>query len=120
MRVFLDQMFHLDLAELLRREGHDVIAAAEVMKSRADDAELLALAGADSRVLITRDGDFGDWTVLPLREHAGVVRVETKPTTTEEAAALLVPFLATSSAEELRNHLVILSRSRIRRIRTAG
>ena len=63
MRVFLDQMFHLDLAEILRREGHDVVAAAEVMKSRADDAELLELAVARSRVLITRDGDFGDWAV---------------------------------------------------------
>lgn len=119
MRFFLDQMFHLDLAAILRAQGDDVLAAADVMKSRADDAEILALAGADARVLITRDGDFGDWAVLPLREHAGVIRVETKPTTSEEAAALLVPFLATARAEELRNHLVIISRSRIRRIRTA-
>ncbi|MGI9088816.1 MAG: DUF5615 family PIN-like protein [Chthoniobacterales bacterium] len=119
MRVFLDQMFHLELAEILRDEGHDVATAGAAMKSRADDAEILALAGGESRVLITRDGDFGDWAVLPLRAHAGVIRVETKPTTTGEAAALLVPFLASASAEELRNYLVIISRSRIRRIRTA-
>ncbi len=92
---------------------------AELARSRADDAEVLVLASSDDRVLITRDGDFGDWTVLPLREHAGVIRVETKPTTTAEAAAVLLPFLAAGRQEDFRNHLVIISRTKVRRIRTA-
>jgi len=112
-------MFHLDLAALLRAEGHTVTHASEISRARADDAEILELAGREEAVLVTRDGDFGDWTVLPLHEHSGVIRVETVPTTTEAAAALLVPFLANAKEEEFRNHLVIVSRSRIRRIRTA-
>ena len=120
MRLFLDQMFHLDLAALLRAEGHAVIHASEISQSRADDAQILELATRADSVLVTRDGDFGDWAVLPLREHPGVIRIETKPTTTEEAVSLLVPFLASARQEEFRNYLVIVSRSRVRRIRTAG
>jgi predicted nuclease of predicted toxin-antitoxin system len=119
VRLFLDQMFHLDLAVRLRAEGHDVVHVADLARSRADDEEVLQLASSDDRVLITRDGDFGDWTVLPLHEHAGVIRVETKPTTSAEAAAVLAPFLATVRQEDFRNHLVIVSRNKVRRIRTA-
>ena len=112
-------MFHLDVAVRLRAEGYDVVHVGELARSRADDEEVLHLASNDDRVLITRDGDFGDWTVLPLHEHAGVIRVETKPTTTAEAVAVLVPFLAAARQEDFRNHLVIVSRTRVRRIRTA-
>lgn len=112
-------MFHRDLATCLRAEGHDVMNLAELARSRAEDDEVLRIASNDNRVLVTRDGDFGDWTVLPLHEHSGVIRVESNPTTTAEAASLLVPFLASVRQEDLRNHLIILSRSRVRRIRTA-
>ncbi len=54
-------------------------------------------------------GDFGDRTILPLREHSGVIRIRSKPSTTEEAAVLLVPFLASARAEDLNNHLVSLT-----------
>ena len=119
MRLFLDQMFQLDLAVRLRADGHDVVHVAELERSRADDDEVLQLASSDVRVLITRDGDFGDWTVLPLHEHAGVIRVETNATTTAEAAAVLAPLLAAAQQEDFLNHLVIVSRTRVRRIRTA-
>jgi predicted nuclease of predicted toxin-antitoxin system len=118
MRLYLDQMFRVELQELLRAAGHDVIRAAEAGQSVADDSEILRLAIHEGRTLITLDEHFGDWAVLPLDKHAGVIRLRTHPTTTVNVAALLVPFLAAHNQEDLRDHLVIISRTSERWIKT--
>jgi predicted nuclease of predicted toxin-antitoxin system len=69
-------MFRVELAERLQTLGHDVVRAGEIGLSRADDADLLAQALADNRVLPTLNGHFGDWAVLPLRAHPGVIRLK--------------------------------------------
>ncbi len=37
LKLYLDQMFKLDIAEALRGEGHNVVRACEVGQDRADD-----------------------------------------------------------------------------------
>ncbi len=37
LKLYLDQMFRLDVAQALRGEGHDVMRASEVGQARADD-----------------------------------------------------------------------------------
>ena len=118
MRLYLDQMFRIDLATRLRSKGHDVLRAAEAGQATVDDAEILQLAIDEDRTLITLDEHFGDWAVLPLDKHPGVVRLKIHPTTTEGAARLFLPFLETHDQEELRNHLVILTRTSERWIKT--
>jgi len=119
VRLYLDQMFRSDLAEILRREGHDVLRATEAHQARADDAEILDRARSDGRILITLDEHFGDWTVLPLSLHAGVVRIKVDPTTTTNVALLLLPLLAAEQQEKFRNYLVIVSPRSVRWVRTS-
>ena len=96
MRLYLDQMLRVDLAEILRQ------------------------AIDDGRTLVTLDEHFGDWAVLPLVRHPGVIRLKIHPTTTANAAKLLLPFLETNLQEELQDHLIIVSRIGERWIRTAA
>ncbi len=81
-RLYLDQMFGVHVARALRGTGFDVMRASEVGQSRADDAQVLRKAVDEKRILITLDGHFGDWVVLPLGRHAGVIRLRVNPTTT--------------------------------------
>ena len=37
--IHVDQMFKMDVAEALRREGYNVVRAWEVGQARADDSE---------------------------------------------------------------------------------
>lgn len=120
MRLFLDQMFRVELAERLRALGHDVSRASEVGLSRADDADILAQAIAERRILITLDGHFGDWAILPLREHPGVIRVKVHPTSTDNVMQVLDPLLRASQPSQFANRLVIASLSRVRWIATAA
>ena len=120
MRLYLDQMLRADLAVLLRAEGHDVLRASEAGQSTADDAGILRRAIDDDRTLVTLDEHFGDWAVLPLDRHSGVVRLKIHPTPTSNAASLLIPFLVAHDQEELSSRLIIITPGRERWIATAA
>ncbi len=120
LRLYLDQCLRLEVAEALRSEGHDVVRAAEVGQARADDLEILQRAESDRRILITLHEHFGNWAVLPLGEHIGVIRVKISPVSPANVISLLLPFLRDRTQEQFRNNLVILSAKRARWVYTAG
>lgn len=119
LRLYLDQMLRLDVAQALRGEGHDVIRASEVGQARSDDYEILRKAIAENRILVTLDEHFGDWVILPLSKHPGVIRLKVHPTTSENAIKLLLPFLGLHSSEQFKNYLVIFSPMRAKWVHTA-
>ena len=111
-RLYLDQMFSLDVARTLTEEGHDVLRASEVGQARADGQQILQKAISENRILVTLDEHFGDWVILPLSRHPGVLRLKVTPTTSERVLELLLPFFHLHSPDEFKNHLVILSPKR--------
>jgi predicted nuclease of predicted toxin-antitoxin system len=117
--LLLDQMLDEDVAQALRDLGHDVVRVSEVGLARADDEAVLGRAVREARVLLTLDEHFGDWTVLPLSHHPGVIRIKAKPATTRNVLAVLLPFLERTASRDFRNQLVILRRTGARWIRTA-
>ncbi|MGH9381016.1 MAG: DUF5615 family PIN-like protein [Thermoanaerobaculia bacterium] len=58
MRFLADESCDARVVDALRRQGHDVLAIAEVAAG-ATDPEVLARARDEQRVLITEDRDFG-------------------------------------------------------------
>ena len=65
LKLYLDQMLRLDVAQNLRGEGYNVVRASEVGHARADDQQILRKAIDENRILITLDEHFGDWVILP-------------------------------------------------------
>jgi len=92
-RLYLDQMLPLDVADELRTQGHNVMRASEVGQARADDYKILQRAITENRILVTLDEHFGDWVILPLKKHPGVIRLKVHPTTANNVIKLLLPFL---------------------------
>ena len=111
-------MLRVEVAQALRNEGYDVLRAAEVGQDRADDYQILQKAIAENRILVTLDEHFGDWVVLPLSKHLGVIRLKINPTTSENAITLLLPFLRLYSPNKFANHLIILSTKKSKWIAT--
>lgn len=120
IRLYLDQMIQTRVAHLLRQEEFDVLRASETGQSRADDQEILRFAVSQQRILVTLDEHFGDWVVLPLSTHFGVIRVKVSPTTSDNIVRILLPFLRRISPCQIQNHLVILSANREKWITTAA
>ncbi len=100
LKLYLDQIMRLDVAQALRRAGYDVMRASEVGQARSDDYDILQKAIIENRILITLDEHFGDWVILPLSKHPGVIRVKTNPTTSKNIIDLLLPFLSIHSSED--------------------
>lgn len=120
IRLYLDQMLQMHVANVLRQTGYDAIRASEEGQSRADDNQILKKAINDNRILVTLDEHFGDWVVLPLNRHPGVIRVKANPATANNILAILLPFLKRLSSDNIRNHLVILSSNREKWISTGS
>jgi predicted nuclease of predicted toxin-antitoxin system len=118
-RLNLDQMLRYEVAQALRDEGHDVLRATEIGQARADDHQILQKAISENRVLITLDEHFGDWVILPLSEHSGVIRLKINPTTSNNVIKLLLPFLRLHSSAQFKNYLVMLSPKRSKWVYTA-
>src|SRR4030042_740617 len=112
LRLFLDQMFAVDVARVLRNQGYDVVRVSETADARADDQQVLEKAVSENRILVTLDEHFGDWVLLPLSRHPGVIRLKVNPTTSEKVLNLLLPFLRLHSSDQFKNQMVILSEKR--------
>jgi len=118
-KLYLDQMLRLEVAQALKDEGHDVLRASEVGQARADDYQILQKVIDENRILVTLDEHFGDWVILPLSMHSGVIRLKINPTTSKNAIKLLLPFLRLHSSDQFKNYLVILSPIRSKWVYTA-
>ncbi len=90
-KLYLDQMFNVGVAKALRKQGHDVLRASETGLARADDQLILQRAISDNRILITLDEHFGDWVLLPLSKHPGVIRLKVHPTISQKIIDFFKP-----------------------------
>ena len=118
LRLLLDQMLDQEVAQALADLDHDALRVSDVGLASAADDVILQRAIADGRLLVTLDGHFGDWAILPLSAHSGVIRVKASPTTTRNILAVLLPFLDKTADRDFRNQLVIVRPAGARWIRT--
>jgi predicted nuclease of predicted toxin-antitoxin system len=74
VKLLLDTCVWGGARAALAAAGHDVVWAGEWPNDPGDD-EILALAHAEGRVLVTLDKDFGELAVAHGRPHSGIVRL---------------------------------------------
>jgi predicted nuclease of predicted toxin-antitoxin system len=72
MNFVVDECTGPSVARSLRLASHDVLSIFDDARG-SDDDQVLALAYAESRVLITSDKDFGELIFREKRPHHGVV-----------------------------------------------
>lgn len=74
MRLLVDECFPKRLVIVLRTSGHDVVWASEVCRSAPDD-EVLVLATADDRIVVTEDRDYGTLVLRDGHKTIGIIIV---------------------------------------------
>jgi predicted nuclease of predicted toxin-antitoxin system len=73
VRFLLDEGLPFRLATFLYGAGHDVTVCGRDHPQALDDRDILAIAFADQRIILTNDKDFGDLVFRDRRPHAGVI-----------------------------------------------
>ncbi len=117
MKLLLDQDVYASTARFLRGLGYDVVRAGEVGLSRAADEELLRVAQADGRILVTRDRDYGN-LVFAGGMGGGVIYLRILPSTLEAVHRELKRVLEQYGEDDLKRAFVVVEAGghRIRRL----
>ena len=118
MRFLLDQDVYANAARFLKGLDHDIVTASQIGCAQSSDSELLVIAHDQSRILVTRDRDFGS-LVFTRRLGAGVIYLRLLPSNQNAAYKELGKVLDSYSEEELREAFVVVEpgRHRIRRLK---
>lgn len=115
MRLLLDENLSVVTARLLREAGHDVVEIVDVAKG-APDPDVIALARATDRLLVSFDSDIGE----RLFRHGdptppGVVFLRFVQASPDHTARVLLDLLDTSAAEIARRFVTVeADRTRVR------
>jgi predicted nuclease of predicted toxin-antitoxin system len=88
-RILLDQGLPRSAAALLRQAGWDVIHVSEIGMSRADDADILQRARAESRVCVTLDADFHSLLATSGERSPSTIRIRKEGLDATALAVLL-------------------------------
>lgn len=116
MKVLLDTCVWGGVAQALADAGHDVAWTGNWEEDPGDE-EILALAYAESRVLVTLDKDFGTLAFLHGRPHAGILRLVSL--STQQQVSVCLNVLAHHGAALQEGAIVTAELNRVR-IRKPG
>jgi predicted nuclease of predicted toxin-antitoxin system len=106
MRFLADECCDFAAVRVLRANGHDVLAVSE-FQNRSVDPEILGLALAENRILLTEDKDFG-WLVFAGRLNSPGVILIRFPASARGSLAEAVLKLVSEHASELPGAFVVL------------
>jgi predicted nuclease of predicted toxin-antitoxin system len=74
MKVLLDACVSGQVRDVLVEAGHDVVWVGD-WPNDPGDAEILARAHREQRLIVTLDKDFGELAIVRRQPHAGIVRM---------------------------------------------
>lgn len=115
MRLLVDQNLARRVATHLAEAGHDAVHVAERGLSRAGDDEVLAVALAESRVLVSEDTDFGALLARSGDRLPSFVLIRSaEPLSSLDQAALLIANLPHVARDLEEGAIVVLGRGRMR------
>jgi predicted nuclease of predicted toxin-antitoxin system len=107
IRFYADQHFPMAVSKGLLQLGLDVVTAQAVGRCGFSDADQLAFASGEGRVLLTFDADFLDPAVTGV-DHAGIAWCEATKYAYGELIQMVSILYAVVSADEMKNRIEYL------------
>jgi predicted nuclease of predicted toxin-antitoxin system len=107
VRFYMDQHFPGPASRALARHGIDVLTAQEADRCGLPDAEQLAFAAAEDRVMVTFDSDFPALHQSDVK-HAGIAWCPARKYAIRELIQVLLLLHGVMDRDAMRNHLEYL------------
>lgn len=114
MKLILDQDVYYKTYRLLIDNGYDAITAKSLGLEKATDVQILESAERLSRILITRDKDFGSLVFLSMLPTYGVIFLRMKPDSIHDVHKTLLRFLSSHLHPKIAEHFVTIERDKYR------
>ena len=118
MRSLADAGISPKTVDFLRGLGHDAVHVRTLGLEQADDGHVVQVAGADSRVVLTFDLDFGEILALGVLDSPGVVTFRLSDERPDSVNRHLSAVLAERTADLEAGALILVedTRYRVRRL----
>lgn len=113
MRLLLDTCVWGGARPALEAAGHEVVWAGDWDEDPGDE-EILALARAEGRILVTLDKDFGELAIVRGLPHRGIIRLANFGARQQAAACLEV---LARHGDELRTGAIVTAEPGSLRVR---
>jgi predicted nuclease of predicted toxin-antitoxin system len=117
MRFKVDENLPVEVAEILRRDGHDAATVRDETLSGHPDPHIAVACQQEGRTLITFDTDFADIRTYPPSEYPGLIVLRLTRQDKPHALQILSQLLPLFPMESLGGTLWIVEEHRVR-IRT--
>ena len=115
MKFLIDNAISPEVSALLRAAGHDAVHVRDRGLASATDAEVIDLAVAEDRIIVSADTDFGSLLVLQKAARPSVIVFRHgAPRRPSAQAALLLANLNAVADDLTRGAIVVFRRDRIR------
>jgi predicted nuclease of predicted toxin-antitoxin system len=115
VRLLIDQNIAARVADLLREAGHDTVHVSMLGLQRAEDDEVLRVALAEERVIVSEDADFGALLARAGARAPSFVLVRSAaPMTPDAQAFLLVAALGRLIDDLGSGCIAVVERARVR------
>lgn len=111
MRVLFDVGVGRKAEEFLAAQGHDVKAVRDLDPKMLDE-DILELAAAEARLVITMDKDFGELVYRSRRSHAGVLLLRLEAATGDDKVAVIRTLV--EYADELAGRFAVYQNGKLR------
>ncbi len=112
MRFLVDENLPIEVADLLRRHGHDAPHLSQTEHRGALDEEVWSLAAQEQRIVLTRDLGFS----LPVSPRlAGVVPLRVPDVFTgQQLIRVVAEFVASPAFQQVAGAITVVSPGRVR------
>lgn len=109
MKFFLDVNIPYSTLEVFKELKFECVHARDVELSRAGDTEIMKYAIKTNSVLVTKDLEFANISVFPIKPHHGVIVMKLPPFfKASQFANVLRDFLNSIDVKELKKSLAIV------------
>ena len=102
MKFLLDQDVYKCTADFLMSLGHDVIKVNDIGMGRSSDFAILKKAKLLSRILVSRDKDFGSLVFLDKELSGGIIFLRINPSEIKDVHSVLKILLEHYQEDDLR------------------
>jgi len=115
VKFLIDMPLSPGLAQWLLDQGHDAVHAADIGLARATDADIMAHAKADGRIVVTADLDYPRLLALSNADSPAIILFRGGDWSEGHAVDRLLATLASIAESDLSTSLVVIEHARIRR-----
>jgi predicted nuclease of predicted toxin-antitoxin system len=112
IKFLADVNIEKGIVECLLKYGFDVKWIPDY-NCEMNDADLLAMANNEKRILITNDKDFGELVFLRKQNTFGIILIRVKEQNTTEKVALLEKLIL-NHKKKIPNHFILISKNRFK------